>query len=84
MESVVCCHLYWLITGSNNVWTVDKNSKENSSLLNLKKTFINAKKSNMFSASVPFVIFASKSPIDKLADGCWVMNVIQNNNEWTL
>lgn len=27
MESVVCCHLYWLITGSNNVWTVDKNSK---------------------------------------------------------
>lgn len=45
---------------------------------------IKKKKSNIFSASVPFMIFASKSPIDKLADGCWVMNVIQNNNEWTL
>lgn len=29
MESMVCYHLYWLITGSNNVWTVDKNSQDN-------------------------------------------------------
>lgn len=29
MESVVCYHLYWLITGSNNIWTMDKNSKHN-------------------------------------------------------
>lgn len=35
MESVVGYHLYWLITGSNNVWAVDKNSKTMSGLLNL-------------------------------------------------
>lgn len=28
VESVVCWHLYWLIAGSNDVWTVDKSSKD--------------------------------------------------------
>lgn len=50
MESMVCYHLYWLITGSNNVWTVDKNINNNESLLNLNQTFKNAEKNmlNLF------------------------------------
>lgn len=35
-------------------------------------------------SSVPFVILAGESPIDKLANGSRVMDVVQNNNKWTL
>lgn len=35
-------------------------------------------------SSVPFVILAGESPIDQLANGSRVMDVVQNNNKWTL
>lgn len=35
-------------------------------------------------SSVPFVILAGESAIDKLANGSRVMNVVQNHNKGTL
>lgn len=41
---------------------------------------------NFFSmcSSVPFVILAGESPIDKLANGSRVVNVVQNDDKRTL
>lgn len=77
MEAVVRNHLHWLVACSNNVRTESRNKITVYVTLN---DHINspAASFSLCMWSLPFVIFAGESTIDKFTDGSRVINVIQN------
>lgn len=79
MQTVVCRHLHWLIACPNNVRAKGRTMFH--SLAYIKYSIL-AAIIGLFVWSLPFVIFAGESTIDKFTNGSRTMNIIQNNYQW--